>query len=520
MMINSINHFNHVANLLDQELPAQRTQLENNVKNLENVAKYCEDMYVLSNEQNKYEILKMTQNYTLQAVASIADQINLLASSFLDLLNNEGLIVDDMNIQLSQLAQEVKIHQEKVARREIGALTTNKNIVRNVKLKRPEVEEKPVKYLRKPIDYSILDDIGHGVKIRNEKLTRQTSASSAHSSGSDIRGAPTMKPPTPPLSIRSMTGNTSSGTVRSTASSYYRAPIAPPSVPSEYLSRQEIGLYASKKELNISDSYGAYRRPSQTSEYSGMDTLDRRMTNPYIQQLSSANTSIGYSSGKDLGIRTNLNNIDYATHGTLSRRPQLSNVIYSRSNSLQTTPDNVYQMNNNNNHYALTNGMRKSSQLDRSNSSSVSQQLRFGTSSLSSEVSNTLGLPPPPSDFMIETHQQQIILDDLDQDDGIYVSNNKDSLPNWVPADKVIEKVITVYEYEGLRDDELSFKKDTIIYVIKKNDDLWYEGIMQDEYGNIVVGLYPFNYAETVCKYNPENSNYKFNNNNKRTSEC
>ena len=62
------------------------------------------------------------------------------------------------------------IHKEKVARREIGELTTNKATSRLPGIKNPgiifpEKQETPVKYVRKAIDYSVLDGIGHGVKV-------------------------------------------------------------------------------------------------------------------------------------------------------------------------------------------------------------------------------------------------------------------------------------------------------------------------------------------------------------------
>ena len=52
------------------------------------------------------------------------------------------------------------IHKEKVARREIGVLTTNKNTTRQHKIIAPANPEKPMKYTRKQIDYAILDEIG------------------------------------------------------------------------------------------------------------------------------------------------------------------------------------------------------------------------------------------------------------------------------------------------------------------------------------------------------------------------
>lgn len=56
------------------------------------------------------------------------------------------------------------IHKEKVARREIGVLTANKTTNRQYKIIAPANPEKPIKYVRKPIDLNALDEIGHGVR--------------------------------------------------------------------------------------------------------------------------------------------------------------------------------------------------------------------------------------------------------------------------------------------------------------------------------------------------------------------
>ena len=68
--------------------------------------------------------------------------------------------------------------------------------------------------------------------------------------------------------------------------------------------------------------------------------------------------------------------------------------------------------------------------------------------------------------------------------------DDDDIIPNWVPLDRCLEKVVTIFDYERTRDDELSFKDNTVIYVIKKNDDLWYEGIMKDDDENVFRGIY------------------------------
>ena len=54
--------------------------------------------------------------------------------------------------------------------------------------------------------------------------------------------------------------------------------------------------------------------------------------------------------------------------------------------------------------------------------------------------------------------------------------------------------VVSLYEYVQQRDDELTFQEGVIIYVIKKNDDGWFEGVTDGG----ATGLFPGNYVE-VC---------------------
>lgn len=54
--------------------------------------------------------------------------------------------------------------------------------------------------------------------------------------------------------------------------------------------------------------------------------------------------------------------------------------------------------------------------------------------------------------------------------------------------------VIAIYDYYADKDDELSFQENAVIYVLKKNDDGWWEGVMDG-----ITGLFPGNYVEG-CK--------------------
>jgi hypothetical protein len=74
------------------------------------------------------------------------------------------------------------------------------------------------------------------------------------------------------------------------------------------------------------------------------------------------------------------------------------------------------------------------------------------------------------------------------------------SEPDWAPK-KYLEKVKAIYDYTKDRDDELTFVTGEIIYIVKKNDDGWYEGVMSG-----VNGLFPGNYVETVSPGNMNES--------------
>ena len=175
-------------------------------------------------------------------------------------------------------------------------------------------------------------------------------------------------------------------------------------------------------------------------------------------------------------IRTNLNNIDYATSGTMYRRPQLHPSIYEHSI------------------------------LSNENNGNINQNVTMNQGEMFS-IPKAPPLLPPHQYHQQQIHQQ--MHHNQKYDFELNVASNfefdqeldDDIIPDWVPLDRCLEKVVTTFDYEGLREDELSFKENMFIYVIKKNDDHWYEGIMKSENGSIVQGLYPYNYARCIRKY-------------------
>lgn len=141
--------------------------------------------------------------------------------------------------------------------REIGVLTANKVSTRQFKIVAPINPEKPIKYVRKAIDYSILDDIGHCINTnqmnRNPKQQQQHRGSSHGSvqslaQPSVVGPPPTTKPPTPPQMSRG--GNTgtlgksvsNTGTLGKSSREYRTPPVVnPPQVPSHYAPNYPIG---------------------------------------------------------------------------------------------------------------------------------------------------------------------------------------------------------------------------------------------------------------------------------------
>ncbi|XP_063093395.1 abl interactor 2 isoform X30 [Cavia porcellus] len=92
--------------------------------------------------------------------------------------------------------------------------------------------------------------------------------------------------------------------------------------------------------------------------------------------------------------------------------------------------------------------------------------------------------PPPPEDYEEEEAAVVEYSDPYAEED-----------PPWAPR-AYLEKVVAIYDYTKDKEDELSFQEGAIIYVIKKNDDGWYEGVM-----NGVTGLFPGNYVESIMHY-------------------
>ncbi|XP_068823032.1 abl interactor 2 isoform X37 [Capricornis sumatraensis] len=388
--------------LLEEEIPGGRRALFDSYTNLERVADYCENNYIQS--ADKQRALEETKAYTTQSLASVAYLINTLANNVLQMLDIQASQLRRMESSINHISQTVDIHKEKVARREIGILTTNKNTSRTHKIIAPANLERPVRYIRKPIDYTILDDIGHGVKVSTQNMKM---------GGLPRTTPPTQKPPSPPMSGKGTLGSGSSGGSHPSSRS-------------------------SSRENSGSGSVGvpiAVPTPSPPSVFPGHPVQFYSMNRPAARHTPpTIGGSLPYRRPPSITSQTSLQN-------------QMNGGPFYSQNPVSDAPPPPPPV----------------------------EEPVFDESPPP---------PPPPEDYEEEEAAVVEYSDPYAEED-----------PPWAPR-SYLEKVVAIYDYTKDKEDELSFQEGAIIYVIKKNDDGWYEGVM-----NGVTGLFPGNYVESIMHY-------------------
>uniref|UniRef100_A0A8D3DV36 Abl interactor 1-like n=1 Tax=Scophthalmus maximus TaxID=52904 RepID=A0A8D3DV36_SCOMX len=456
--------------LLEEEIPAGKRALVESYQNLSRVAEYCENNYVQA--QDKKKALEETKAYTTQSLASVAYQINALANNVLQLLDIQASQLRRMESSINHISQTVDIHKEKVARREIGILTTNKNTSRTHKIIAPGNMERPVRYIRKPIDYTLLDDVGHGVKTLNS------------------------------LYLSLCRRNTPYKTLE---------PVKPPVVPNDYMtSPARLGSqHSPARTASLNQRPRTHSGSSGGSggrENSGSSGVALPLAVP-TPSPPTATSSATVPQGPGLGP------IPMSQFGTISRQ-------ISRHNSSSTTSSASM--------VSATGTYRRAPSV-----SSQQPHINGGPA----YTQNPMSVAPPPPPPMVQltpqipltgfvARMQESITDspapppppppedlgvfeepspppppppvDYEEEEAAVVHYSDpyaDGDPQWAPK-VYLEKVVAIYDYSKDKEDELSFMEGAIIYIIKKNDDGWYEGIC-----NGVTGLFPGNYVESIMHY-------------------
>ncbi|XP_008422847.1 abl interactor 2b isoform X8 [Poecilia reticulata] len=448
--------------LLEEEIPAGRGALLDSFTNLERVAEYCESNYVQS--PDKQRALEETKNYTTQSLASVAYLINTLANNVLQMLDIQASQLRRMESSINHISQTVDIHKEKVARREIGILTTNKNTSRTHKIIAPANPERPVRYIRKPIDYSLLDDMGHGVKA---------SAQNMKTGGSALprTNPPTQKPPSPPMSGKGTLGRHSP----------FRTlePVRPPVVPNDYVSSPTRNTAPPQQSPARTASVNQRNRTYSSGSSGG--------SHPSSSRSSSRENSGSGSVGVPIAVPTP------APPTVFPGAPQ----FYSMNRPAQQQPQNPQVG-------GSLPFRRPSSVTGQPNTAHNNQsQLNGGPHFAQNQVSDVPPPPPPADEPVFEEPTPpppppEDYEDDEEEEESAvveYTDPYAEEDPPWAPR-SYLEKVVAIYDYTRDKEDELSFQEGAIIYVIKKNDDGWFEGVM-----NGTTGLFPGNYVESIMHY-------------------
>uniref|UniRef100_A0A4W3HNK8 Abl-interactor 2b n=1 Tax=Callorhinchus milii TaxID=7868 RepID=A0A4W3HNK8_CALMI len=533
--------------LLEEEIPAGRRALLDSYHNLDRVAEYCENNYIQA--ADKQRALEETKAYTTQSLASVAYLINTLANNVLQMLDIQASQLRRMESSINHISQTVDIHKEKVARREIGILTTNKNTSRTHKIIAPSNPERPVRYIRKPIDYAILDDIGHGVKVSTQNMKM---------GGLPRTTPPTQKPPSPPTSGKGTLGRHSP----------YRTlePVRPPVVPNDYVPSPTRNMSNSQQQSPVrtasvnqrtrtyssSGSSGGSHPSSQSSsrENSGSGSVGIPIVVPTpsppsvypgagaIPTPNPTPTPVPVPSPTPTHVPTPI------PDSVAGAQPLADGFISPSLPAVSSTPNaghgpQFYSMNrpvprqNPTTPGGSLPGYKRPPSIG--SQSNVQNQMNGGpyynqNSSIESRVSLAppppsilqvtpqlplMGFvarvqenisegptppPPPPADDAVfdESPPPPPPPEDYEEEETAVVEYSDpyaEEDPPWAPR-SYLEKVVAIYDYSKDKEDELSFQEGSIIYVLKKNDDGWYEGVM-----NGVTGLFPGNYVESIMHY-------------------
>ena len=92
-----------LVDLLERRIPEARNALKDSHKNLEGLAAYCERNYVETGQTPQF--LEETKAYAAQSLASVAYQVNILATSMLELLDRQMKHMNDMDSNIRHISQ-------------------------------------------------------------------------------------------------------------------------------------------------------------------------------------------------------------------------------------------------------------------------------------------------------------------------------------------------------------------------------------------------------------------------------
>ncbi|XP_032920392.1 abl interactor 2 isoform X8 [Catharus ustulatus] len=470
--------------LLEEEIPGGRRALFDSYTNLERVAEYCETNYIQS--ADKQRALEETKAYTTQSLASVAYLINTLANNVLQMLDiqasqlrrmessiNHISQVSTQNMKMGGLPRTTPPTQKPPSPPMSGKGTIGRHSpYRTLEPVRPPVV--PNDYVPSPTRTMAPAQQSPvrtaSVNQRNRTYSSSGSSGGSHpssrsssreNSGSGSVGVPIAVPtPSPPSVYPAPAGSAGTSPLPATS-----APAPTPPAPPAPSSTAPDAAAAAAGAQPLADGFTSPTPPAVSStpsaghpvQFYSMNRPAARHTPPTI------GGSLPYRRPPSITSQTSLQN-------------QMNGGPFYNQNpaSLAPPPPSILQ---------------------------VTPQLPLMgfVARVQENISDTPP-PPPPVDEAVfdESPPPPPPPEDYEEEEAAVVEYSDpyaEEDPPWAPR-TYLEKVVAIYDYTKDKEDELSFQEGAIIYVIKKNDDGWYEGVM-----NGVTGLFPGNYVESIMHY-------------------
>ncbi|XP_068804109.1 abl interactor 2 isoform X9 [Struthio camelus] len=470
--------------LLEEEIPGGRRALFDSYTNLERVAEYCETNYIQS--ADKQRALEETKAYTTQSLASVAYLINTLANNVLQMLDiqasqlrrmessiNHISQVSTQNMKMGGLPRTTPPTQKPPSPPMSGKGTIGRHSpYRTLEPVRPPVV--PNDYVPSPTRNMAPSQQSPvrtaSVNQRNRTYSSSGSSGGSHpssrsssreNSGSGSVGVPIAVPtPSPPSVYPAPAGSAGTSPLPATS-----APAPAPPAPAPSSAAPDAAAAAAAGAQPLADGFTSPTPPAVSStpstghpvQFYSMNRPASRHTPPTI------GGSLPYRRPPSITSQTSLQN-------------QMNGGPFYNQNpaSLAPPPPSILQ---------------------------VTPQLPLmGFVARVQENISDAPPPPPPVDEPVfdESPPPPPPPEDYEEEEAAVVEYSDpyaEEDPPWAPR-TYLEKVVAIYDYTKDKEDELSFQEGAIIYVIKKNDDGWYEGVM-----NGVTGLFPGNYVESIMHY-------------------